>query len=118
MMAANPEVQRTAQAEIANAIGACTTLKALTQTPSHGGGSIQVPARLPGFNDRSQLPYLEAIFKEVMRFNPGLSMGEHRPLYYYYYTLESRGRFRRKAFQSERDPTQLHCYLMKLVKLI
>ncbi|QRW20828.1 cytochrome P450 family protein [Rhizoctonia solani] len=36
---------------------------------------IPVPERLPGFEDRHQLPYLEAVFKEVMRINPGLSMG-------------------------------------------
>lgn len=64
MMAACPEVQRTAQEEIAQIIGARGT-----------SAEIGVPARLPGFADRAQLPYLEAVFKEVMRFNPGLSMG-------------------------------------------
>ncbi|KAF8603041.1 cytochrome P450 [Ceratobasidium sp. AG-I] len=60
MMAANPEVQRQAQAEVLRAVG---------KQP------IPLPARLPGFGDRVRMPYLEAVFKEVMRFNPGLSMG-------------------------------------------
>ncbi|KAG8694708.1 hypothetical protein FRC09_009670 [Ceratobasidium sp. 395] len=83
MMAAYPEVQRAAQAEIAKVIGARTiqeNSKANSRPPaaidaSTEQGSIPVPARLPRFEDRAQLPYLEAVFKEVMRFNPPLSMG-------------------------------------------
>jgi cytochrome P450 len=71
MMAANPHVQRLAQEEIARAVG--------TLQPASAEG-IPVPARLPGFGDREQMPYLEAVFKEVMRFNPGLSMGESQSI--------------------------------------
>ncbi|KAG8779934.1 hypothetical protein FRC12_023683 [Ceratobasidium sp. 428] len=83
MMAAYPEVQWAAQAEIAKVIGARTSQensKANSRPPaaidvSREQGSIPVPARLPRFEDRAQLPYLEAVFQEVMRFNPPLSMG-------------------------------------------
>ncbi|QRV93197.1 cytochrome P450 family protein [Ceratobasidium sp. AG-Ba] len=77
MMAANPEVQRIAQAEIANAIGTTATNKDSESVPTAPSvqGSVPVPSRLPGFEDRLRLPYLEAVFKEVMRFNPPLSMG-------------------------------------------
>ncbi|CAE6456642.1 unnamed protein product, partial [Rhizoctonia solani] len=81
MMAANPEVQRLAQEEIANVLGPkCHPSQETAAVVTDGegtrdGATIPLPARLPGFGDRYQLPYLEAIFKEVMRFNPGLSMG-------------------------------------------
>ncbi|KAG9125281.1 hypothetical protein FRC07_008254 [Ceratobasidium sp. 392] len=78
MMAAYPEVQRIAQAEIANTIGSRTTQNdsmANTQPTTPTKELVPLPTRLPGFEDRTQLPYLEAVFKEVMRFNPALSMG-------------------------------------------
>lgn len=85
MMAANPDVQRQAQAEVVRAIGAraasgnpdSTPVPEPTVPEPASGEAIPLPARLPGFGDRAQMPYLEAVFKEVMRFNPGLSMGEH-----------------------------------------
>ncbi|KDR82203.1 hypothetical protein GALMADRAFT_135566 [Galerina marginata CBS 339.88] len=54
VMAINPDVQRKAQAEI-----------------DHLTGS----KRLPEFQDRPFLPYIEAIYREVMRFNPPLQVG-------------------------------------------
>ncbi|CEL53545.1 O-methylsterigmatocystin oxidoreductase OS=Aspergillus flavus GN=ordA PE=3 SV=2 [Rhizoctonia solani AG-1 IB] len=79
MMAANPDVQRIAQEEITSVLEA---KDGLPQTATMVGdeknltdASTPVPARLPGFEDRHRLPYLEAVFKEVMRFNPSLSMG-------------------------------------------
>ncbi|KAG9090111.1 hypothetical protein FS749_000800 [Ceratobasidium sp. UAMH 11750] len=80
MMAAYPEIQRTAQAEIANAIGiraADVNSAPDARSPATINTSTEqpLPARLPGFEDRARLPYLEAVFKEVMRFNPALSMG-------------------------------------------
>ncbi|KAG8744054.1 hypothetical protein FRC10_010943 [Ceratobasidium sp. 414] len=86
MMAAYPEAQRTAQAEIASTIGARVTnmnpipdaRSPVAVDASTEQGPIPLPARLPGFEDRAQLPYLEAVFKEVMRFNPALSMGESK----------------------------------------
>lgn len=32
--------------------------------------------RLPNFNDRAQLPYLDALLKEVHRWNPVLPIGK------------------------------------------
>nr|BAL05079.1 cytochrome P450 [Phanerodontia chrysosporium] len=48
-MVLHPHVQRRAQAEIDAIIG---------------------PERLPTFEDRAALPYVEALFKEVLRWNP------------------------------------------------
>lgn len=48
-MTINPDVQQKAQAEIDRVIG---------------------PNRLPTIQDRSQLPYIEAIVKEVLRWHP------------------------------------------------
>ncbi|KAF8869400.1 cytochrome P450 [Infundibulicybe gibba] len=53
-MAANPDVQRKAQNEIDAVIG---------------------NVRLPGSGDRPSLPYVEALFREVMRWRPVLPMG-------------------------------------------
>lgn len=50
-----PEVQKTAQAELDAVIGS---------------------DRLPSFSDRPQLPYLEAVLKEVLRWNPVAPMGK------------------------------------------
>ena len=47
-MAKHPEVQRKAQAEIDRVVGS---------------------TRLPDFEDRPALPYLEAIYREVMRWS-------------------------------------------------
>ncbi|KDR69747.1 hypothetical protein GALMADRAFT_128336 [Galerina marginata CBS 339.88] len=49
VMALNPNIQRKAQAEIDRVIGS---------------------KRLPGLEDRDSLPYIEAIYREVMRFQP------------------------------------------------
>ncbi|KAG8690452.1 hypothetical protein FRC11_011490 [Ceratobasidium sp. 423] len=80
MMATNPEIQKLAQEEIANVLGgkdhsSQDQTSIVTEGESANASAIPLPARLPGFGDRPQLPYLEAVFKEVMRFNPGLSMG-------------------------------------------
>ena len=50
----NPEVQRRAQEEIDRVIGA-------TRLPDHG--------------DRSRLPYIEAIYRELLRHDPPLPIG-------------------------------------------
>lgn len=50
-----PEVQKTAQAELDAVIGS---------------------DRLPSFSDRPQLPYLEAVLREVLRWNPVAPMGK------------------------------------------
>ncbi|SJL09865.1 related to cytochrome P450 CYP2 subfamily [Armillaria ostoyae] len=49
-----PEVQAKAQAELDAAVG---------------------PTRLPNFDDRPQLPYIDAILLEALRWNPVLPMG-------------------------------------------
>ncbi|KAG0698625.1 cytochrome P450 [Suillus ampliporus] len=54
-MALHPEVQIKAQAEL--------------------DAVINSPGRLPGYNDRSSLPYINAIVKEVLRWNPVASLG-------------------------------------------
>ncbi len=53
-MAKYPEVQRKAQAEIDQVIGS---------------------SRLPDFEDRPALPYIEAIYREVMRWSQSLPLG-------------------------------------------
>ena len=53
-MVLHPEVQRRAQAEIDSVVGT---------------------DRLPSFEDRSQLPYVEAVVKEVFRWNPVAPLG-------------------------------------------
>ncbi len=49
-----PEVQAKAQAELDAVVG---------------------PTRLPNFDDSPQLPYIEAIILEALRWNPVLPMG-------------------------------------------
>ncbi|KAJ6622792.1 cytochrome P450 [Mycena sp. CBHHK59/15] len=53
VMATHPEIQRKAQDEIDSVIG--------TQ-------------RLPNFNDRPSLPYIEALYREIMRWRPALPL--------------------------------------------
>ncbi|KAJ6502305.1 cytochrome P450 [Mycena sanguinolenta] len=53
-MATHPEVQKKAQIEIDTVVG------------TH---------RLPGFEDRSSLPYVEAVYREVMRYRPVVPLG-------------------------------------------
>ena len=53
-MAMFPEVQRQAQAEIDRVVG---------------------PGRLPTFEDRENLPYVNAMIKEILRWHPILPMG-------------------------------------------
>jgi cytochrome P450 len=55
-----PQVQRRAQAELDVVIGR---------------------DRLPTFNDRPRLPYIEALCKELMRWNLVLPMGKIRNFY-------------------------------------
>ncbi|KAF8889555.1 cytochrome P450 [Gymnopilus junonius] len=54
LMACNPEIQRKAQAEI---------------------DRIICPGRLPNFEDRPSLPYIDAIYREVLRFKPPVPLG-------------------------------------------
>lgn len=53
-MTLSPEAQRRAQAEIDAVVGI---------------------DRLPSFEDREQLPYVEALVKEVFRFHPVAPLG-------------------------------------------
>ncbi|KAJ6508728.1 cytochrome P450 [Mycena sanguinolenta] len=53
-MATHPDVQKRAQIEIDTVVG------------TH---------RLPGFEDRSSLPYVEAVYREVLRWRPVLPLG-------------------------------------------
>ena len=55
VMALYPEVQKKAQAEIDAVVG---------------------PDRLPGFEDRPSLPYINAVVKELMRWNLVAPLGE------------------------------------------
>lgn len=54
-MLINPEVQCKAQSEIDKVVGS---------------------SRLPTFNDRDDLVYLDAVLKEVHRWNPVANLGE------------------------------------------
>jgi len=53
-MAIHPDIQKKAQNEIDTIIG---------------------PHRLPGFEDRPSLPFVEALYREVMRWKPALPLG-------------------------------------------
>ena len=53
-MVSHPEVQRAAQEEIDRVIG---------------------NNRLPNFDDRPNLPYIEAVYHELMRHSPPLPLG-------------------------------------------
>lgn len=53
-MALYPHVQRKAQEEIDRVIGT---------------------SRLPGFKDREDLPYIDAVLKEALRWHPVVPMG-------------------------------------------
>jgi cytochrome P450 len=53
-MAKNPQVQRKAQEEIDRVVGT---------------------GRLPDVNDRPDLPYIEAIYRELLRYEPPLTIG-------------------------------------------
>lgn len=63
-MVLNPEVQSRAHAE----------LDALLGSPSTSGDSEL--HRLPAAKDRGQLPFVDAIVKEVWRWNPSVPLGE------------------------------------------
>ena len=52
-----PEVQAKAQAEIDSVIG---------------------NGRLPNFDDRASLPYVDAILRELVRWNPVVPLGKFR----------------------------------------
>ena len=53
-MILNPEVQSKAQEELDRVVG---------------------PNRLPEFSDESELPYIRAICKEILRWQPSLPLG-------------------------------------------
>lgn len=55
-----PEAQRKAQKEIDAVVGA---------------------GRLPGFSDRSSLPFVEAVIRETSRWHPTGPVGEHHQLF-------------------------------------
>lgn len=61
-MVLHPEVQSRAHAE----------LDALLGSPLSSSGGIH---RLPTAKDRSQLPFVDAIVKEVWRWNPSVPLG-------------------------------------------
>ena len=70
-MALYPEVQKKAQAEIDTVVG---------------------PNRLPDFQDRPSLPYINAIVKELMRWNLVAPLGRcFLPLHDYYHPWQSEG---------------------------
>lgn len=59
-MANHPEIQAKAQVELDTVVG---------------------PDRLPEFSDRSNLPYINAIISELLRWQPVTPMGASLPLY-------------------------------------
>ncbi len=60
-----PDVQKAAQAELDALLGG---------------------ERLPDFGDKTRLPYVTAILKEVLRWIPVLPMGEYEPGFLIYTT--------------------------------
>ena len=63
-MVLHPEVQAKAQAELDSVLGSAPGAAA--------------PTRMPGFSDRERLPYVNAVVKEVLRWNPAVPLGEFR----------------------------------------
>jgi len=59
-MTLNPSIQTRAQAELDSVIGS----------------NDNIEMRLPTFSDRDRLPYVNAIVKEVLRWNPSVPLGE------------------------------------------
>jgi cytochrome P450 len=59
-MTLNPSIQTRAQAELDSVIGS----------------NDDIEMRLPTFSDRDRLPYVNAIVKEVLRWNPSVPLGE------------------------------------------
>jgi cytochrome P450 len=59
-MTLNPSIQTRAQAELDAVIGS----------------TDDTNMRLPTFTDRERLPYVNAIVKEVLRWNPSVPLGE------------------------------------------
>jgi len=53
-MSLYPDVQQKAQQELDTVLG---------------------PGKVPTFEDRSSLPYVEAVYREVMRWHPAIPMG-------------------------------------------
>lgn len=60
-MVLNPHIQTRAQAQIDDVIGF----------------SDNAGVRLPTFEDRERLPYVNAIVKEVLRWNPSVPLGKY-----------------------------------------
>jgi len=54
LMVAHPEIQQKAQEEINRVVG---------------------NNRLPDFNDRPEIPYIDAIYHEVLRYSPPIPLG-------------------------------------------
>lgn len=65
-MVLHPEVQSRAHAE----------LDALLGSPLSSSEDSELH-RLPTTKDRGQLPFVDAIMKEVWRWNPSVPLGEH-----------------------------------------
>lgn len=65
-MCMHPDVQAKAQEEIDRVVG---------------------KDRLPAFEDRRSLPYVEAVYREVMRLDPPIPLGKISLLQYQYYDL-------------------------------
>lgn len=67
-MVLHPEVQAKAQAEIDAIL--CSPL------PRPSATEARAPTRMPDFSDRVRLPYVNAVVKEVLRWNPAVPLGE------------------------------------------
>lgn len=63
LLALHPEVQARAYAEIEAALGSSTS------------DQLTILERLPSITDRPALPYVNALVKEVYRYNPVVPMG-------------------------------------------
>jgi cytochrome P450 len=64
-MTLHPQVQERAQAEVDAVLG----------VPSDGSGMLP---RLPILSDRSKMPYVDALVREVYRWNPTVPLGRSR----------------------------------------
>ena len=71
-MTLHPDIQARAQADIDSVVGADWR-------------------RLPSFEDRPNLPYISAIFLELLRWNPAVPLGKPRFLTVSYAARRERG---------------------------
>ena len=92
-MTLHPEIQAKAQAEVDGVIGAgsdsydggeAAAADARTEEEGWKTTPAPVPGRLPTFEDREHMPYVNALVKEVLRWNPSVPLGRTQSKRHHY----------------------------------